>query len=138
MERLKQFREIIFGLKVNVYSDCKNLVYTVAQSEYQIFTCWRLIIEDFWPNIKHISGVDNLVADTLSRFMSKTIDWYKLSTTRDLSRAKELFTTRSEQNIEEGYNLDLMLLQKKQQRYIFFSSFGPASKVPKLTHYGVV
>ena len=76
MERLKQFRENIFGLKVNVYSDCKNLVYTVAQSEYQIFTCWRLIIEDFWPNIKHISGVDNLVADTLSILPSTSVDKY--------------------------------------------------------------
>ena len=30
------------------------------------------------------------------------------------------------------------IAHEKRQKYMFFSSFGPASKVPKLTHYGMV
>ena len=31
---------------------------------------WRLILQEFGPNIQHIAGVDNIVADTLSRLPS--------------------------------------------------------------------
>ena len=66
VECLKQFRGIIFGCEINVFSDHKNLVYAATLSESQSAMRWQLILEEFDPNIQHISGVDNIVSDTLS------------------------------------------------------------------------
>ena len=54
--------------------------------------CWKLILEEFGTNIHHISGVDNIVADTLSRLMSTTFNQDKPRTSRSLSSVNELFT----------------------------------------------
>ena len=70
VECLKQFRGIIFGYEINVFSDNNNLVYAATLSESQIVMRWRLILEDFGPNIQHIAGIDNILADTLSRMPS--------------------------------------------------------------------
>ena len=70
VECLKQFRGIIFGYEINVFSDHKNLVYAATLSESQRVIRWRLILGEFGPNNQHIAGVDKIVADTLSRFPS--------------------------------------------------------------------
>ena len=70
VECLKQFRGIIFGYEINVFSDNNNLVYAATLSESQIVMRWRLILEDFGPNIQHISGIDNILADMLIRMPS--------------------------------------------------------------------
>ena len=48
----------------------QNIVYAATLSEYQRVMRWRLILEEFGPNIQHIAGNANIVADTLSRFLS--------------------------------------------------------------------
>ena len=53
-----------------------------------------LILEGFGPDIQHISGVDNIVADIISIFSSTTIDQDEHITTRSLSQSKTLFTKR--------------------------------------------
>ena len=74
VECLNQFCGILFGYEINVSSDHKNLVYAATLSESQRVMRWRLILKDFGPNIQHISGVDNIVAYTLSLFPSTSID----------------------------------------------------------------
>ena len=60
---------------------------------------WQLILEEFWPNIQHISGVDNIVSDTISIFSSTSIDNYEPSTRKDQCCANELFAiNRAEKN----------------------------------------
>ena len=66
-ECLKQIHGIIFVYEINVFSDHKSLVYAAKLSESQRVMHWQLILEYFGPNIQHISGVENKVADTLSR-----------------------------------------------------------------------
>ena len=68
VEFLKQFRGIILGNEIKVLSDHKNLVYVATLSESQRVMRWRLILKEFGPNIQHISVVDNIVSETLSRF----------------------------------------------------------------------
>ena len=70
VEYLKQLREIIFGYEINVFSDHKNLVYAATLSESQRLMIWRLILEEFGTNINHTDGVENTVAETLSRLTS--------------------------------------------------------------------
>ena len=67
---MKQFRHIIQGYPITVHSDHKNLVYVATQSESQRVMRWRMILEEFNPTIRHIAGVDNVVADALSRIPS--------------------------------------------------------------------
>ena len=44
VECLKQFRGILFGYEINVFSDHKNLVYVVTLSESKMVMRWQLII----------------------------------------------------------------------------------------------
>ena len=92
VECLKKFRGIIFGYVINIFSDHKNLVYATNLSESQRVIQWRLIIGAFGPNIQHIAGVKNMVADTLSRFPSTPSKKYEPCTRNDQCHANELFT----------------------------------------------
>ena len=49
-------------------------------------------LEEFGPNVQHIAGVDNIVADTLSRFPSKSSDKYESCTRKAQCCADALFT----------------------------------------------
>ena len=82
MECLKQFRGIVFGYEINVFSDNKNLVYAATLSESQRVMRWRLFIEEFGTNIQNISGFDNIVADMLSRLLSRPSDKNEPCTTK--------------------------------------------------------
>ena len=61
VECVKEFRNILFGYKINVFSDHKNLVHAATMSQSQRVMRWRLILEEFGPDIKHISGEALLV-----------------------------------------------------------------------------
>ena len=107
MERLNKFCGIIFGYRINTYSDHKNLVHSKNQSEYQIVMRWWLILKYFEPNIQHINVVDNMVADTISRLTYTTIDLDEPITNRARIWANELFATRVEQTVDDRYPLYL-------------------------------
>ena len=66
VECVKEFRNILFGYPIQVFSDHKNLVHAATMSQSQRVMRWRLILEEFGPDIKHIKGEDNVVADTIS------------------------------------------------------------------------
>ena len=51
------------------------MVYAATLSKSQKVMWWRLILEEYGPNIQHIAGVDNVVADALlSRLPSANND----------------------------------------------------------------
>ena len=74
VECLNEFRGILFGYKINEFSDHNTVVDAATLSEYQRVMRWRLIIIEFGPNIQNIVGVDNIVADTLSRLPSTSVN----------------------------------------------------------------
>ena len=65
METLKEFRHILLGHQITVYTDHKNLTYKGFNTERVM--CWRLILEEFGPELKYIKGENNVVADALFR-----------------------------------------------------------------------
>lgn len=67
VEGLKHFKNIIYGYPIKVYSDHKNLVYAATISESQRVMRWRMILEEYGPEIVHIKGEENTSADALSR-----------------------------------------------------------------------
>ena len=67
------------------------MVYVTTLSESQRVMQWRLILEEFGPNIQHISVVHNIVSDTLSRLPSTPSNKYNPCTRKVKSRANESF-----------------------------------------------
>ena len=65
VETLKEFRNILLGQRIVVYTDHKNLTYKNFNTERVVR--WRMVIEDFGPEIIYIKGNDNVVADAMSR-----------------------------------------------------------------------
>ena len=65
METLKEFRNILLGHQITVYTDHKNLTYIFFNTERVM--SWRLILEEFGPELKYIKGENNVIADALSR-----------------------------------------------------------------------
>ena len=65
METLKKFRNILLGHQITVYTDHKNLTYKMFYTECVMR--WRLILEEFGPELKYIKGQNNVVADDLFR-----------------------------------------------------------------------
>ena len=62
---LKEFRNILLGQQITVYTDNKNLTYKILNTER--IMRWRLILEEFGSNLKYIKGENNAVFNALSR-----------------------------------------------------------------------
>ena len=75
---------------------------------------WRLILEDFGPNIQHIAGVDNIIADTLSRLPSANNDESIPSTSQGSRHVKDLFAINA--TTTSGSPLNLSLVQEEQNK----------------------
>ena len=65
MVTLKEFRNILLGQQITVFTDHKNLTYKNFNSERVMR--WRLVFEEFGPDLQYIKVNHNDVADTLSR-----------------------------------------------------------------------
>jgi transposase InsO family protein len=65
VETLKEFRNILLGQKIHIFTDHQNLTYKNFNTERVMR--WRLIIEEFGPEFHYIKGSKNIVADALSR-----------------------------------------------------------------------
>ena len=66
VETPKDYRNILLGHQIIVHTDHKNLVYKTFNTERVMR--WRLILEEFGPELKYIKGEHNIVADVLSRY----------------------------------------------------------------------
>ena len=69
VETLKAYRNILLGHKIIVHTDHKNLVYKTFNTERVMR--WRLLIEEFGPELRYIKCEQNIVADVLSRLQLK-------------------------------------------------------------------
>jgi hypothetical protein len=65
VETLKEFRMILLGHEIIIWTDHKNLIHNDLKTERVL--CWRLLMEEHSPDISYIKGPENIVADTLSR-----------------------------------------------------------------------
>ena len=61
----KEFRTILLGQQLVIYTDHENLTYKHFNSNRVMR--WRLFLEEYSPDIKWLKGASNLVADALSR-----------------------------------------------------------------------
>ena len=109
---LKQFRGILFSYPIDVWSDHKNLVYAATLNESQQVIQWCLILKAFGPNIQHIAGIDNIVADTLSHLPSANTD-QEDDSTESLRGMNKLFMTNGEAT-NNSFPLKLSTILREQ------------------------
>ena len=117
VETLKEFRSILLGQDITVYTDHKNLTYKVFNTDRVMR--WRLICEEYGPKLEYIKGQKNVVADALSRLdleppVESECDPTVLEhpTTRALAEA--FGHTRDEEH-ESDIPVSFKLIQKEQQ-----------------------
>ncbi len=65
VETLKEFRNILLGQRIVVYTDHKNL--TCKSFNTERVMQWRLLLEEYGQELRYIEGENNIVADALSR-----------------------------------------------------------------------
>ena len=71
VETLKEFRTILFGQRLIVYTDHENLTYNKFTSDRVMR--WRLYLEKYRTEIHWIKGAKNGAADAMSRLELTTV-----------------------------------------------------------------
>ena len=79
---------------------------------------WKLILKDFGHNIQHVSGVDSIVDDTLSRLPYTSVDKNKPSTSKAQCHTNNLFTIVRVENNKDCFPLNILSVQIEQQKYL--------------------
>ncbi|GAX23113.1 hypothetical protein FisN_UnNu094 [Fistulifera solaris] len=71
VETLREYRSILLGYEIDVWTDHKNLTFETHPSSSDRIHRWLLYIEEFGPTLHYIKGEANVVADALSRLPLK-------------------------------------------------------------------
>ena len=106
VETLKEFRNILFGQKIRIFTDHQNLTYKNFNTDRVMR--WRLLIEEYGPELVYIKGEHNVVADALSRLDSK-----ESKIPNSPAAMADLFA-KKEKVPEDAYPLHFKLIQRYQ------------------------
>ena len=78
--------------------------------------CCRLVLRYFGPKIQHIAVIYNIVAYTLSRLPSTSVNKYKPITRKYQCRANQLLAIIRAENNEYFFPLNILRLKIEQQK----------------------
>ena len=67
VETLKEFKGMLWGQDIKIYTDHLNLTRDALGLTSDRVYRWRLILEEYGPEIVYIKGIHNTVADAISR-----------------------------------------------------------------------
>ena len=67
VETLKEFNGMLWGQRINVYTDHKNLTRDGLGLTSDRVALWRKFLEEYAPKINYIKGIHNTVTDAISR-----------------------------------------------------------------------
>jgi hypothetical protein len=65
VETLKEFKGMLWVQDIKVYTDHKNLTRDALGLASDRVYCWRLLLEEYAPEIIYIKGIHNTVADAI-------------------------------------------------------------------------
>ena len=112
VETLKEFRNILLGQKIKVFTDHKNLVYESELKSSQRVMRWRLLLEEYGPEIVYIKGPRNVVADALSRLPKQGDIVEDVNTVMPfVQKDKDIFPIKLEE-IQERQEVDRSLRKR--------------------------
>jgi len=124
VETLKEFRNILLGQQIIVYTDHKNLTYKVFNTEHVMR--WRMIAEQFGAELRYIQGEKNIVADTLSRLdLEPSLETESDPSVLDNPNTRKLADafatqqapTRHDRNLpNDAFPISFKEIQKEQQK----------------------
>ena len=84
---------MLWGQRLKVFTDHKNLVRDALGLTCDRVYRWRLLLEEYGPEIVYIKGEDNIVADAISRLeYDPEINVKSLDSTRSCYALVKLFT----------------------------------------------
>ena len=66
VETLQEFKGMLWGRKLTVYTDHKNLMQDALGLTSDWVYHWRLLLKEYGPTIMYIKGIHNTVADAIS------------------------------------------------------------------------
>jgi hypothetical protein len=58
---------MLWGQSIKVFTDHKNLMRDALGSTWDQVYQWRLLLEEYRPEIVYIKGIHNIIADAISR-----------------------------------------------------------------------
>jgi hypothetical protein len=67
VETLKEFRGMLWGQTIKVYTYHKNLIQDALDLTSDRVYHWQLLLEEFAPEIVYVKGIHNMVADAISQ-----------------------------------------------------------------------
>jgi RNase H-like domain found in reverse transcriptase/Integrase zinc binding domain/Reverse transcriptase (RNA-dependent DNA polymerase) len=127
VETLKEFRNILLGHHIKVYTDHQNLTYTNFNTDCVMR--WRLILEEYGPELCYTKGSHNIVADALSRleltddtslsleeFFERNAQWFGM--TKDTQKPTDVLSSfpLTYRNIKHAQRHDHELLRSLEQK----------------------
>jgi hypothetical protein len=96
IETLNQFRTMLLGYRIKIYTDLQNLIRLTIVSKAPRIQRWLWTIEEFSPCLEYIKGPHHVVADALSR-----LDTEVSSTTKSSQKIAEEFENTDEKILHE-------------------------------------
>ena len=93
----------------------RSFVYKATLSDSQRVMRWHLLLEEFGSHIRHIAGVDNIVANTLSCVKSSNVEEDK-NEPSEKQMLQELYVAIKIQSIQADFPLEKGLIHNEQQK----------------------
>jgi hypothetical protein len=103
VETLQEYCTILLGVIIKIYTDHKNLTFTNFNTDH--VRHWRLIVEEYGPEIVYLPRVDNIVADFLSHHPIST------NSINEIHCIDEIFPI----NENDSFPLDFATISSHQQ-----------------------
>jgi hypothetical protein len=84
VKTLKEFKGMVWGQNIKVFTDHTNLIRDALGLTSDRVYRWRLLLEEYGPDIVYIKGIHNTVADAVLRLeydpsVNKTAETYHMT-----------------------------------------------------------
>ena len=109
--KLKEFRTILLGHTLRIHTDHKKLTCKIFNTDRVLI--WRLILEEYDPDIEYTKGDKNTISDALSRLALNGNE----ETTQKSTYQEEIVSEINDiEELPEGnFPINLKLIQRHQQ-----------------------
>jgi hypothetical protein len=94
VKTLKEFKGMLWGQNVKVFTDHANLMRdALGLTSDQVYR-WRLLLEEYGPEIVYIKGIHNTIADAVSRLeydpsVNQTAESFDTTTVRNKKAVRD-------------------------------------------------
>ncbi len=111
VETLKEFKGMLWGQNIKLFTDHKNLMRDALGLTSDRVYQWRLLLEEYGPEIVYIKGIHNTVTDTVSRLeydssVNQTAESFHMTKVRNNSRQRQCWMTVSKKWCELDIDSD--------------------------------